>query len=93
MIEWVKTWFVALRERLKGWKTVIVGALVGLPLALLEIVEQFHLVDPASILPEPWGQRVALAVSVAMILLRLITTGPVGAKGDEEPDPDVKAGD
>jgi uncharacterized protein YlzI (FlbEa/FlbD family) len=78
-----------LMERLKGWKTVIVGVLVGLPLVLLEIVEQFHLIDPASILPEPWGQRVALAVSVAMILLRLITTGPVGAK----PDPDVKAGD
>jgi len=80
-------------EKAKGWKTVIVGTFFGLPLVLLEIVEQFNLVDPASILPEPWGQRVALVMAVSMILLRLITTGPVGAKGDEEPDSDVKAGD
>ena len=93
MIEWVKAKARWLWEKAKGWKTVIVGAVVGLPLVLLEIVEQFHLVDPASMLPEPWGQRVALVLAVAMILLRLITTGPVGAKGDEQPDPDVKAGD
>lgn len=93
MINWIKAKSLWLWEKAKGWKTVIVGALVGLPLALLEIVEQFNLVDPASILPEPWGQRVALVLSIAMILLRLITTGPVGAKGDEKPDPDVKAGD
>lgn len=93
MIDWIRAKFNWLWEKAKGWKTVIVGAIVGLPLVLLEIVEQFNLVDPASMLPEPWGQRVALALSVAMILLRLITTGPVGAKGDEEPDPDVKAGD
>lgn len=93
MIEWIKAKFRWLREKAKGWKTVIVGAMVGLPLALLEIVEQFHLVDPASMLPEPWGQRVALLLAVAMILLRFITTGPVGAKGEDEPASDVKAGD
>ncbi len=86
-------WLRAFRERLKGWKTVIVGAVFGAPLALLEIIEQLKLVDPATILPEPWGARVALALAVAMILLRLITTGPVGAKGDDEPDADTKAGD
>jgi hypothetical protein len=32
-------------------------------------------------------------LAVTMILLRLITTGPVGAKGDDEPDADTKAGD
>jgi len=92
-MSWLSEKFGLLREKAKGWKTVIVGAIVGLPLVLIEIIEQFSMVDPASILPEPWGQRVALALSIAMILLRLITTGPVGAKGDEEPDPDVKAGD
>lgn len=66
--------------KLKGWKTVIVGALVGAPLAILQILEAFQVVDPNTILPEPWGQRVALGVSVAMILLRLITNTPIGAK-------------
>jgi hypothetical protein len=93
MIDWIKAKFQWLRERAKGWKTVIIGAGIGLPLALLELIEQLKLVDPATILPEPWGQRVALGLAVTMILLRLITTGPVGAKGDDEPDADTKAGD
>jgi hypothetical protein len=53
---------------------------VAAPLALLEILQQLQLVDLNSILPEPWGMRVALAVSIAMILLRFITNTPVGAK-------------
>lgn len=87
------TMFEKIREKLKGWKTVIVGAFVGVPLALLELMEQLKVIDPASVLPEPWGQRVALGLSITMIVLRIITTGPVGAKGDEAPPPDVKAGD
>ena len=92
-MKWIKAKLVWLWERMKGWKTVVVGAIVGLPLAILELLEQLKLIDPATILPEPWGTRVALALSIAMILLRLITTGPVGAKGDDEPDADTKAGD
>ncbi len=82
-----------LLEKLKGWKTVIVGAVFAAPLALVQIGEQLSLIDPAAILPEPWGQRVTLVLAVIMILLRLVTTGPVGSKGDEEPDQDMKAGD
>ncbi len=93
MIDWIKAKFQWLRDKMKGWKTVIIGSLVGMPLALLELAEQFKLIDPATVLPEPWGQRVALGLALAMILLRMITTGPVGAKGDETPAPDVKAGD
>ena len=80
MMDWIKEKFQWLREKIKGWKTIIVAALVGLPMAALEILEQLQLVDPSTILPEPWGQRVALALSIAMILLRLVTTGSVGAK-------------
>jgi len=70
-------------EKIKGWKTIIAGVVVGLPLALIEILEQLQVVDPSSILPEPWGTRVALAVSILMILLRLITTGPIGTKENQ----------
>lgn len=93
MIGWPQAKFKAFCEKLKGWKTVIVGALVGVPLILFELVEQLRLVDPATILPEPWGQRVALGLAIAMILLRLITTGPVGAKDEKESDSGMKARD
>lgn len=83
MIDWIKEKFRSLREKVKGWKTVIVAAMVGVPMAVLELLEQLQVVDPTTILPEPWGQRVALALSIAMILLRLITTGPIGAKENQ----------
>jgi hypothetical protein len=79
-MDWIKEKFAALREKLKGWKTVIVGALVALPLTLLEILQQLQMIDLNSMLPEPWGTRIALAVSLAMILLRLVTNTPVGTK-------------
>lgn len=78
MIDWFKEKFEAVREKLKGWKTVIVGALVALPLSLLEILQQLQMIDLNSVLPEPWGARLALAVSVAMIVLRLVTNTKVG---------------
>lgn len=92
-VNWIKEKSRGLRERLKGWKTIILGATAAAPLALLELVEQLKLADPSSFLPEPWGQRIALGLAIAMILLRLITTGPVGSKGEEEPDQDLKAGE
>lgn len=79
-MNWLKEKFQWLREKVKGWKTIIIGLLAAAPLALLELAEQLQLVDPSSILPEPWGQRVALGIAVAMILLRLVTNGSVGAK-------------
>lgn len=73
-----------LLAKMKGWRTVIVGSLVGIPLAALQLLEAFQVIDVKEILPEPWGSRVALAIAVTMILLRLITSGPVGAKEEEE---------
>lgn len=78
MIDWLKEKFEAVREKLKGWKTVIIGALVALPLSLLEVLQQLQMIDLNSVLPEPWGARLALAVSVAMIMLRLVTNTKVG---------------
>lgn len=77
----IKEKFQWLREKAKGWKTIIMAALAAAPLAFLEVAEQLQFIDPASVLPEPWGQRVALAIALAMILLRLVTSGKVGEKG------------
>jgi hypothetical protein len=75
---------MTLRQRLKGWRTVIVGFLIGVPVALLEALEALQIVDLQEVLPPPWGQRAVFAVAMLMIVLRLITTGRVGAKEDEE---------
>lgn len=73
-------WFSALREKLKGWKTIIIGGMVAAPLALLQLLEAFQVVDITTVLPPPWGQRLALAIAVLMVLLRLVTNTPVGTK-------------
>ena len=82
MIDWIKEKFNAIREKLKGWKTVIVGALVAAPLSILEILQQLQMIDLSSILPDPWGARLALAIAIAMILLRLVTNTPVGQSSE-----------
>lgn len=74
---------MTLRQRLKGWRTVIVGFLIGVPMALLELLQALQMVDLHEILPAPWGSRAVFAVAMLMIVLRLITSGPVGAKEDE----------
>jgi hypothetical protein len=67
-----------------GWsRTVFIGTLIAAPLALLQILEAAQIVDPREVFPEPWGSRAALAVSVLMIVLRLITTSAVGEKDGE----------
>lgn len=80
MIDWFKDKFNALREKVKGWKTVILGFVVAAPLALLELLQQLQMIDLNSILPDPWGARLALGVSILMILLRLVTNTSVGSK-------------
>ncbi len=72
-----------MRQLLKGWRTVIVGFLIALPVTALELMEALQLVDLHEILPAPWGQRAVFGMAVLMIVLRLITSGPVGTKEDE----------
>lgn len=67
-----------LLAKLKGWKTLIVGFLVGLPLAAFEILEQLQVIDVSTMLPPPWGQRLALCIAILMIVLRTVTSSPVG---------------
>lgn len=57
---------------MKGWKTILVGALVALgPTAL----QYFGGVDWSSVVPSPWDTVIAGGI---MIVMRLITTTPVG---------------
>ena len=89
----------ALRQRLKGWKTMMTAALYGAAGVALELhdsiadglnasgVDWKQAIDPKYV---PW---ILIGTGVLFGLLRVITRGPVGHKGDAEPGPNVKAGD
>jgi hypothetical protein len=92
----IKAKLAALREQLKGWKTIAINVLTGLPAALYGLYVEFASVDFTPVIPAKYAAAAVVGMSVVGVLLRIITTGPVGAKGDVAPkasDPAVKAGD
>lgn len=85
--------FARLRERLKGWKTLVANAVVGLPATLLYLYTEFASIDFTPLIPAKYVALFLIVNSAVGVVLRIMTTGPVGAKGDEKPAADVKAGD
>lgn len=92
--------FAGIREKLKGWKTiifarslVIIGTIVGGVIPLLQMVTSEQI---SSILPDkliPWSPLIIAAIGLMAEWLRRTTTGPVGSKGEEPATPETKAGD
>lgn len=82
-----------IKKRLVGWRTIIWnGFLAVMPLILVSL-DKLQALDLTPWMT-PWmGIAVGFVISAVGVWLRYITTGPVGAKGEEEPAPDVKAGD
>lgn len=87
-------------EKLKGWKTMIWSSfLTGLGLIATFLIGILPLIDGTQIgifiPPEytPFIPLILAAIGLVTGALRAITTGPVGAKGEAEPKPNVKAGD
>jgi hypothetical protein len=86
--------FAGITQRLKGWKTVIINSLTGLPAALYGLYLEFQTVDFTPVIPQKYAAAVVVGMSVVGIILRIVTTGPVGSKSDVVPSPQsVKAGD
>lgn len=87
--------FAKLREKLKGWKTIIINALIGLPASLLFFYDQFSTIDFTPLIPTKYAAIAVAAMSVMGVVLRIVTTGPVGSKGEVTPTAadNVKAGD
>jgi hypothetical protein len=74
----------ALTRRLRGWRTVIVAALLGLA-PLWDVAKEVLPVlatDPnlPRIIPEAWMPTYSLAVTLVMIWMRLVTTTPPGRR-------------
>ena len=70
----------SLRERLKGWRTVIFGGVVTLAGAALDILGAFQLVDISPLLPPEHALKIIAVIGIVTVALRLVTTGRVGSK-------------
>lgn len=89
----LKAKFAALREHLKGYKTIVWNAFLGFAPVLLVALDKLQAIDLTQYMT--WYMAIGVGVFIGGIgtLLRWITTGPVGSKGDEAPAADAKAGD
>jgi hypothetical protein len=85
--------FAKLREKLKGWKTIIVNVVLGIAGAAYPLYLQLQSVDLTPVIPAKYVAFFVVGNALIGIGLRCITTGPIGSKGDEAPAPDTKAGD
>lgn len=68
------------RTRLKGWKTVLVAAFWAVTTTIGWFLEQVQGVDLTPILPEKYRPLWPVVIALSMIVLRFVTTGPIGAK-------------
>ena len=82
-----------IREMLKGWKTIVINAALGIPSTALWLYQEFSTVDFTPLIPAKYLPASVAAMSILGVVLRIITTGPVGSKGDEQPTTKTKAGD
>jgi hypothetical protein len=91
--------WATLKLRLKGWKTVAAAALYGGAGVVLELHDT--VADMLNTSGVDWKQAVdpkyvswlLIGTGIMFGLLRILTRGPVGHKGDAEPAPNAKAGD
>lgn len=85
--------FARLREKLKGYKTVVWNAFLALAAPVAVALQQLGAIDWSQYVGPLGAIGIGFLIAGVGIGLRYLTTGPVGAKGDEAPAPDVKAGD
>ena len=72
--------FARLRDRLKGWRTLIFGGAVTVAGAALDILTALQLVDITPLLPPEHALRIIAVIGVVTVALRLVTTGRIGRK-------------
>ena len=69
-----------LRQKLKGWKTVLFGSLVSGAGVAVDVLDAIKAIDIAPLLPPAYALKIIAGIGIATILLRLATTGRVGRK-------------
>jgi len=85
--------FAKIREKLRGWKTVVWNAFLGFAPVILVGLDKIQAIDLTQYMT--WYMAIGVGIMVGGIgtFLRWMTTGPIGSKGDEAPAPATKAGD
>ncbi len=73
--------WAALREKLRGYKTIVANALIGVPAAVMFIYTEFASVDFTPVLPAKYVGLFVFCNAVLGVILRIITIGPIGSKG------------
>jgi hypothetical protein len=89
----LKAKFTALRENLKGYKTIVWNVFLALSVPVAVALQQLGAIDWSQYVGPFGAIGIGFLISGVGIGLRYLTTGPVGSKGDEAPPADVKAGD
>lgn len=84
--------FKTLREKIKGWKTMIWNGFIALAPVMMVSLDRLQAVDLSQYMTWYMAIAVGFAVSAVGVWLRYVTTGPVGSKVDDFPAP-AKAGD
>lgn len=69
-----------LREKLKGWRTVIFGGAITVAGASLDILNALQLVDIAPLLPPEHALKIIAIIGVVTVVLRAVTTGRIGQR-------------
>ncbi len=67
-----------LREKLKGWRTVMFGGAVTCAGVALDLLDALQLVDITPLLPPDHALKIIAGIGVITVVLRMITTGRVG---------------
>jgi len=76
----VRKALASLRERVKGWRTLLFGAAITVAGGALDILDAFQLVDISPLLPPDHALKIIAVIGVVTVVLRLFTTGRVGSK-------------
>lgn len=69
-----------LRQKLKGWRTVIFGGAITVAGAALDVLNALQLVDITPLLPPQHALKIIAIIGVVTVVLRVMTTGRIGQR-------------
>ena len=69
-----------LREKIKGWRTIIFGATLSFAGMLLDILNALQLIDITPLLPPEQALKIIAIIGIVTVVLRLVTTGGIGRR-------------
>jgi hypothetical protein len=69
-----------IKQKLKGWKTVVWNSAVGASAVLLYVVDELRTVDFSGVFSPKMVAALMCGLAIAGILLRAVTTSRIGAR-------------